>query len=178
MTGEYLIVGGGCFWCLEAVIQQLHGVKSVVPGYAGGTIPNPTYEQICTGNTEYAEVVQIRFDSGVISLRTLLQVFFLAHDPTTFNRQGADVGTQYRSIVFYLNDKQKNEAEELIAEIDASKQWYNPIVTQLKPLGIFYEAEEHHHNYYTEHSSQPYCQAVISPKLSKLKKTHSSLFLF
>ncbi len=175
MTIEEVTMGCGCFWCFEAVFQQLKGVERVVPGYSGGAISQPTYEQICTGETGHAEVLQISFDSEIISFKTLLQVFFSIHDPTTLNRQGADVGTQYRSVIFYHSDKQKIEADQMIAEIEASEQWSDSIVTEIKPIDIFYEAENYHHNYFNMHSTQAYCQSVISPKLSKLQKNFSSL---
>jgi len=175
MSIEKATLGCGCFWCYEAVYQQLHGVEEVLPGYSGGVQSNPSYEQVCTGTTEHAEVLQIQFDSDQLSFRTLLQVFFSIHNPTTLNRQGADVGTQYRSVIYYHNEKQKSEAEKLISEINATQQWDKPIVTEITSFDIFYEAEEYHHNYYNNHSTQPYCQAVISPKLAKLYKEHSNL---
>ena len=175
MTIEKATLGCGCFWCFEAVIQQLQGVEEVQPGYSGGAHSNPSYEQVCSGNTGHAEVLQIQFDSDQISFRTLLQVFFSIHDPTTLNRQGADVGSQYRSVIYYHNNEQKDQAEKLISEINAAQQWDNPIVTEITPIDIFYEAEEYHHNYYNNHTTQPYCQAVISPKLAKLYKEYCSL---
>ena len=175
MTIEKATLGCGCFWCFEAVFQQLQGVEAVLPGYSGGVLSNPSYKQVCTGTTEHAEVLQIQFDSDQISFRTLLQVFFSIHNPTTLNRQGADVGTQYRSVIYYHNEKQKNEAEKLMSEINATRQWDKPIVTELTPFDIFYEAEEYHHNYYNNHTTQAYCQAVISPKLAKLRKEYGSL---
>lgn len=175
MAIDEVIMGCGCFWCSEAVFQQLKGVVTVTPGYSGGVTSQPDYEQICTGDTGHAEVLQIRFDSDEVSFRTLLQVFFSIHDPTTLNRQGADVGTQYRSVIFYHNDEQKIEAGKVIAEIEALEQNGYSIVTEIKPLDIFFEAEKYHHNYYNMHSSQAYCQTVISPKLSKLQKSFSSL---
>jgi peptide-methionine (S)-S-oxide reductase len=159
--------GGGCFWCVEAVYERLEGVKSVVAGYAGGTTPNPTYEQVCTGKTGYAEVAQITFDPKKISYEKLLSVFWEAHDPTTLNRQGADVGTQYRSVIFYHNESQKIAAEK--SRKDAQKLFKDPIVTQIEPLTSFYVAENYHQDYFNNHPNAPYCRFVIKPKLEKLK---------
>lgn len=167
-------LGGGCFWCIEAVLEQLRGVREVVSGYAGGHAPNPSYEQVCTGRTGHAEVVQVTFDPSEISFRELLEVFFTLHDPTTENRQGGDVGTQYRSIVLYHDDAQRQTAEEVIGEFEEGGVWGDPIVTQLEPLEDFYPAEEHHQEYYRNHSRQPYCQAVIAPKVSKLRQKYLS----
>ena len=175
MTIEKVTLGCGCFWCFEAVFQRLQGVEEVLPGYSGGSINNPSYEQVCTGTTDHAEVLQIQFDSDLLSFRTLLQVFFSIHNPTTLNRQGADVGTQYRSVIFYHNNEQKSVAEKLISELNDTQQWNQPIVTEVTPVDIFYEAEEYHQNYYNSHTTQPYCQAVISPKLTKLFKEYSNL---
>lgn len=158
--------GGGCFWCGEAVFQRIPGVKSVVSGFAGGTKENPTYEQVCQGNTGHAEVIQIKFDPAQISYEKLLEVFFEEHDPTTLNRQGHDVGTQYRSIILYENDEQKKVAEKTKA--DAQKNFKDPIVTEIVPLKKFYPAEDYHQNYYNTHGSQGYCSFVIRPKLQKL----------
>lgn len=163
-------LGGGCFWCLEAVFEQLQGVKSVVSGYAGGTLPNPSYEQVCTGTTGYAEVVQITFDPGKITYRDLLEVFFTIHDPTTPNRQGADVGTQYRSVIFYHTQEQEKAAREVIRELETSGVWESPIVTEVEEYREFYRAEDYHQHYYERNSAQPYCQAVITPKLAKLRE--------
>jgi len=163
---ETATIGGGCFWCAEAVFQRIPGVKSVVSGFAGGTTPNPTYEQVCTGETGHAEVIQIQFDPAIISYDKLLEVFWEAHDPTTLNRQGADHGTQYRSIILYSNDAQKAAAEKSKAE--AAKHFSSPITTQIVPLTKFYSAEDYHQNYYNTHKSQGYCQFVIGPKLHKL----------
>jgi peptide-methionine (S)-S-oxide reductase len=163
-------LGGGCFWCLEAVFAGFDGVRRVVPGYAGGTVPNPTYEQVCTGMTGHAEVVQITFDPAVISYRDLLEVFFAIHDPTTPNRQGADVGTQYRSIILYHDLQQKEAAGQMIAALEAARVWPAPIVTQVVPLEAFYPAEAYHHDYYRRNSDQPYCRFVIAPKLAKARK--------
>ncbi len=169
MNNEKTTLGGGCFWCTEAVFQKVKGVNAVTPGYAGGDIAEPTYEKICTGNTGHAEVIQIDFDPDQVDFQTLLQVFFQTHDPTTLNCQGADRGTQYRSVIFYHNNEQKTVTEKVISEIDNLNLWENPIVTELQSLDIFYPAEKHHHNYYQTHSQQAYCLAVIEPKLSKLK---------
>jgi peptide-methionine (S)-S-oxide reductase len=163
---ETATIGGGCFWCAEAVFQRIPGVKSVVSGFAGGTTPDPTYEQVCTGDTGHAEVVQIKFDSSIISYDKLLEVFWEAHDPTTLNRQGNDSGTQYRSIILYSDDAQKRAAEKSKAE--AAKHFSSPIVTEIVPLKKFYPAEQYHQNYYNEHRNQGYCQFVIGPKLRKL----------
>ncbi len=160
------IFGGGCFWCTEAVYQQFKGVTSVMPGYSGGEKPNPTYQDICSGRTGHAEVAKIEYDPAVISYRDLLTVFFAVHDPTTLNRQGNDVGTQYRSVIFTTSDEQKREAEQFIKEIDEPG---SKVVTEVKPLEKFYEAEDYHRNYYQNNKDQPYCQMVISPKLEKLK---------
>lgn len=167
---EVATLAGGCFWCLEAAYDQLKGVEKVESGYAGGQVDNPTYQQVCTGTTGHAEVVQVTFDPSVISYRELLEVFFTIHDPTTLNRQGADVGTQYRSAIFYSSPEQKAAADSVIAELTAEKVWDNPIVTELAPLGEFYPAEDYHRDYYERNPSQPYCQAVIAPKVSKFRK--------
>ena len=160
--------GGGCFWCMEAVFERLPGVKSVTSGYAGGHIENPTYKQVCTETTGHAEITQIEFDPAKISYSQLLEVFWQAHDPTTLNRQGADEGTQYRSIILYRDDKQKAEAEKSKAE--TQKDFKHPIVTEIVPLKKFYPAEDYHQQYYDENSNAPYCQVVIAPKLHKLEK--------
>lgn len=166
---ETAVFGGGCFWCTEAVFLEMMGVDSVVSGYAGGHTENPTYEQVCSGGTGHAEVVKITFDTAVVSYRDLLDVFFATHDPTTLNRQGADRGTQYRSIIFYADDDQRDAAEETIRELDESGALPGPVVTQLAPLDRFYEAESYHKDYYKNNSYNPYCQIVISPKLSKFR---------
>jgi peptide-methionine (S)-S-oxide reductase len=166
-------LGGGCFWCLEAAFEQLRGVEKVQSGYAGGRRPNPTYEQICTGTTGHAEVVQVTFDPEAISFREILEVFFTIHDPTTLNRQGADVGTQYRSAIFYHSPEQQATAEEVIAELTEQGIWSDPIVTEIAPLTEFYPAETYHDQYYQRNQGQPYCQAVISPKLAKLRKAYA-----
>jgi peptide-methionine (S)-S-oxide reductase len=167
---EVATLAGGCFWCLEAVFDQLNGVENVESGYVGGHVLNPTYRMVCTGETGHAEVVQITFDPSVISFKELLQVFFTIHDPTTLNRQGADVGTQYRSAIFYHTPEQKDVAEEVIAEMAAAKVWSDPIVTEITRITDFYPAEEYHRDYYLRNSNQPYCQVVIAPKVAKLRK--------
>lgn len=167
---EKATLGGGCFWCVEAVMEQLNGVERVVSGYAGGDKPNPTYREVCNGTTGHAEVVQITFNEKVISFRDILDVFFTTHDPTTLNQQGADKGTQYRSIILYHDEEQKRIAQEVMASVDASDLWEDPLVTELKPLDIFYEAEAHHQEYYRNNKYQPYCMVVIRPKVAKLRK--------
>lgn len=169
---EAATLGGGCFWCLEAVFEQLKGVNSVISGYAGGTVPNPSYEQVCSGSTGHAEVVQITFDPEKISYRELVEVFFTIHDPTTLNRQGPDIGTQYRSIILYHTSKQKEVAKKVIGKLEASGVWENPIVTELEEYKEFYPAEEYHQGYYQRNRAQTYCQAVIRPKLAKLREKY------
>jgi len=163
-------LAGGCFWCLEAVYEQLKGVKSVTSGYSGGDVDNPSYRLVCTGTTGHAEVVQIVFDPEVISYEELLQVFFTIHDPTTLNRQGADVGTQYRSAIFYHNQEQKTAVEKITDEIEEAKVWDNPIVTQVVPFEVFYPAENYHRGYFRNNPRQSYCQIVIAPKVAKFRK--------
>jgi peptide-methionine (S)-S-oxide reductase len=163
-------LAGGCFWCLEAVFELLQGVERVESGYCGGQTASPSYEQVCSGATGHAEVVQVTFDPTVISFRDILEVFFAMHDPTTLNRQGADVGTQYRSAIFYHTPQQKQVAEELISELNQASVWGKPIVTELTPFRTFYKAEEYHQGYYRGNSSQGYCQYVISPKVAKLRQ--------
>jgi peptide-methionine (S)-S-oxide reductase len=167
---ETATLGGGCFWCVEAVFQDVNGVQQVVSGYAGGTVDNPTYQQVCSGTTGHAEVVQITFDPAIISFADILYIFWRIHDPTTLNRQGADVGTQYRSAIFYHNDEQKAIAEKSKQKADTSGLWPNAIVTEILPLTHFYEAEGYHQNYYRLNPNQPYCRMVIDPKLKKFKK--------
>lgn len=168
--------GAGCFWCVEAVFQRLGGVISVVSGYSGGRRQNPSYEQVCSGATGHAEVCQITFDSEKISYRDLLEVFWKTHDPTTLNRQGNDAGTQYRSVIFYHNDEQKELAEKYKQELDSAGIYSNPIVTEIVPFKEFFKAEDYHQNYYNENSNQPYCSFVITPKLEKFTKVfHSKL---
>ena len=167
---EIATLGGGCFWCTEAVFLELRGVEKVEPGYAGGTVGNPTYEQICSGRTGHAEVVQVTFNPNVISYGELLKIFFTVHDPTTLNRQGADVGTQYRSVIFYHNDEQKSVARQIVNEVTAAKLWNAPIVTQIEPFKAFYKAEDYHLEYFKNNPRQPYCQIVIAPKVRKLRE--------
>ena len=170
-TAEIAVFGGGCFWCTEAVFAELQGVVSVMPGYAGGSTRNPTYAEVCNEGTGHAEVVKVEFDPQRITYRDLLKVFFATHDPTTPNRQGVDVGTQYRSIILYGSAEQRREAEAFMAELNAeSRNSGDPVVTELKPLGVFYEAEESHRRYSKRHSSAVYCQLVINPKLAKLRQ--------
>ncbi|MDX1278319.1 peptide-methionine (S)-S-oxide reductase MsrA [Oceanihabitans sediminis] len=165
-------LGGGCFWCTEAVFQEVKGVEKVVSGYAGGTVPgHPTYREICSGLTGHAEVIQITFDANIISYEDILVVFMTTHDPTTLNQQGADKGTQYRSVIFYHNEEQKNIAEVVIKEV--AKFYEKPIVTEISPLETFYEAEKEHQNYYRNNPTQGYCSFVISPKLTRLRKLHA-----
>ena len=163
-------LGGGCFWCLEAVYDELKGVEHVESGYAGGTVTNPSYEQVCSGKTGHAEVVQITYDPRVISFKELLDVFFTIHDPTTINRQGNDVGPQYRSIVLYHTPEQKAAVEQTIVELNAAKLWNKPIVTEVKPFTTFYPAEEYHQEYFERNPYQPYCQIVVAPKVAKARK--------
>jgi peptide-methionine (S)-S-oxide reductase len=167
---ETVTLGGGCFWCMEAIFHELKGVEKVESGYAGGTVANPTYKQVCTGTTGHAEVVQVTFDPKVLPLKTLLEVFFALHDPTTLNRQGADSGTQYRSVVFYRTPEQKSVVESEIKDLQAKKAYADPIVTQVVPFSAFYKAEDYHQDYYEDNINQPYCQLVISPKLAKFRK--------
>ncbi len=170
---ETAVVGGGCFWCTEAVFSELRGVEGVEPGYAGGTVPNPTYEQVCSGRTGHAEVVRIEFDPSVLPYRDLLTIFFTTHDPTTPDRQGADVGTQYRSVVLYRTVEEKRTAEELIASLDAQHLWRHPIVTRVEPWTTFYPAEEYHRRYFARNPGQGYCQFVIAPKVAKLRHQYA-----
>lgn len=165
-------LGGGCFWCVEAVFERIRGVEKVVSGYAGGDVPHPSYREVCTGTTGHAEVVQVTFDPDEVSYRDLLEIFFTTHDPTTPNRQGADVGPQYRSIILYHDDEQKRIAQEVIETLEHEGLWENPVVTEVKALDQFYEAEAHHQGYYATNPQQPYCQAVIAPKVAKLRKRH------
>jgi peptide-methionine (S)-S-oxide reductase len=167
---ETATLGGGCFWCLDAVFEQIEGVESVVSGYAGGKVPNPSYQQVGTGTTGHAEVVQIAFDPGKITYRELLEIFFTIHDPTTLNRQGADVGTQYRSVIFYHTPEQEKTARKVIEELRASGTWENPIVTAVEEFRGFYPAEDYHQGYYRRNQGLPYCRAVITPKLAKLRQ--------
>lgn len=170
MSSELATLGGGCFWCLEAVFDMVEGVTGVKSGYTGGRLPNPTYEQVCTGQTGHAEVVQIRFDSEVLGYADLLEIFFGIHDPTTLNRQGADVGTQYRSAVFTHSDEQAETARAVLAAVDADGPWDDPIVTTIEPIGEFYAAEDYHDDYFARNGGQPYCAAVIAPKVAKFRQ--------
>ena len=163
-------LAGGCFWCLEAVFDDIKGVHSVESGYAGGHTDNPTYQAVCNGDTGHAEVIQVLFDPNIVSYHDLLNVFFAIHDPTTLNRQGADVGTQYRSAIFYHNDDQKMIADELIEDLNNQKIWNAPIVTEVTPLDKFYIAENYHQEYFARNPNQPYCQAVVAPKVAKFRK--------
>jgi peptide-methionine (S)-S-oxide reductase len=169
---EIATLAGGCFWCLEAAFERLQGVHRVVSGYTGGHVPSPSYSQVCSGATGHAEAVQVTFDPEVLSFRQLLEAFFSIHDPTTLNCQGADIGTQYRSAIFYHTPEQMAEAESMIAELDASGTWANPIVTEIRPLTAFYPAEDYHQQYYRNNPDQPYCQMVIAPKLAKFSHGH------
>ncbi len=169
---EMATLGGGCFWCLEAVYKDLKGVESVVSGYAGGKVDHPTYEQVCGGRTGHAEVVQITYDPAVVSFRDLLDVFFTIHDPTTKDRQGADVGPQYRSIILYHDAEQKADAERAIAELKEKGIWHAPIVTEVVPLEKFYPAEDYHQDYFEQNPRQRYCQIIIAPKVAKFRKEH------
>ena len=169
---EVATLGGGCFWCTEAIFTQLKGVEKVRSGYSGGKLENPTYEQVSTGTTGHAETVQINFDPNVISYKEILEIFFSTHDPTTLNRQGPDVGTQYRSVIFYHNDQQKVIAEQVVREFTAEKIFDAPIVTQLEPFEAFYEAEDYHTDYFKRHPRQPYCTLVIAPKIAKLRELY------
>lgn len=166
---ELATLGGGCFWCLEPIFEDVVGVEKVVVGYAGGTAPNPSYEQVCTGATGHAEVVQITFRPDLISYNDLLELFFAVHDPTTLNRQGADVGTQYRSIILYHSQEQKEAAEQLIVDLNSEGLWNRPILTRLEPLTVFYPAEEYHQSYYKKNPNAGYCQVVIAPKVAKFR---------
>ena len=167
---EIAVLGGGCFWCLEAVFDRLAGVKSVESGYMGGRIENPTYQQVCSGATGHVEVVRVTFDPAELSYRDLLEVFFATHDPTTLNRQGNDVGTQYRSVIFYTSEEQRRQAEQMISELNASRTWPNPIVTAVEPAAKFFMAEDYHQEYFENNSFQPYCQFVVAPKVKKFQQ--------
>jgi peptide-methionine (S)-S-oxide reductase len=169
---EVATLGGGCFWCIEAAFQEIRGIINVESGYAGGTTASPTYEQVCTGTTGHAEVVQVTFDPNIISFKDVLDVFFTAHDPTTLNRQGADVGTQYRSVIFYHNEIQKKIAEQTIQKLDAAKVWDDPILTAVEPLKKFYKAEDYHRKYFERHPEAAYCRIVIAPKIAKLRNKY------
>jgi len=172
MRKDVATLAGGCFWCLEAVFDDLEGVEDVVSGYAGGSVPNPTYKHVCTGETGHAEVVQVTFNADVISYRDLLRVFFTIHDPTTLNRQGADMGTQYRSAIFTHNETQEKVAEEVIAELNDAGIWGDPIVTEVVPFEAFYPAEAYHQEYFRRNPNQGYCRVVIAPKVAKFRKQY------
>jgi len=169
---EVATLGGGCFWCLDGIFRDLKGVERVESGYAGGYTKNPSYREVCSGTTGHAEVVQVTFDPSIISYRDLLGVFFTIHDPTTLNRQGADVGTQYRSLILYHSEAQHRTADEVIADLSERGVWDNPIVTRIEPFTAFYPAEEYHQDYFAQNPDQPYCQIVIAPKVSKFRKTY------
>ncbi|HEX8317814.1 peptide-methionine (S)-S-oxide reductase MsrA [Longimicrobium sp.] len=171
---EVATLGGGCFWCTEAVFVDLRGVDRVVSGYMGGPMPNPSYEQVCSGRTGHAEVVQVTFDPAEIPFREILEIFFTTHDPTTLNRQGGDEGTQYRSVVFYHDDEQRRVAEEVIRELTERRLYDDPIVTEVSPASEFYRAESYHQDYYARNPYQGYCQVVIAPKVSKFRKAYTS----
>jgi peptide-methionine (S)-S-oxide reductase len=175
--GESATLGGGCLWCTEAVFLGLKGVVKVESGYSGGTAANPSYEQVCMGGTGHAEVVQVTFDPEVISYRQVLQVFFTVHDPTTPDRQGNDVGPQYRSVIFYHNEEQKREAERVMKEVNESKIWSRPLVTELVPFEVFYKAEEYHQEYFKKNPWQPYCQVIIAPKVAKFRKRYLDMLM-
>ena len=167
---ELATLAGGCFWCLEAVYDQLKGVDEVESGYAGGSVVNPTYNQVCAGTTGHAEVVQITFDPRIVTFRDLLNVFFTIHDPTTLNRQGNDVGTQYRSAIYYHSPEQKATAEQTIAELTGQHLWSAPIVTEVAPFSVFYRAEDYHQEYFAHNQNQPYCRAIVAPKVAKFRQ--------
>ena len=169
-SSEVATLAGGCFWCLEAVFLQLRGVQSVVSGYAGGNVPDPSYELVCTGTTGHAEVVQVTFDPAELTYRDLLHVFFTIHDPTRLNQQGADVGTQYRSAIFHHSEEQRVTAQQVMDELTAARVWDDPIVTELAPLDTFHQAESYHQDYYQRNPSRPYCRAVIAPKVAKFRR--------
>jgi peptide-methionine (S)-S-oxide reductase len=172
MGKEVATLAGGCFWCLEAIFKEVRGIEKVVSGYSGGTAVNPSYNEVCSGATGHAESVQLTFDPKTISFKEILAIFFAVHDPTTLNRQGADVGTQYRSAIFYHNQEQKRAAEEAIKQLNASKTWGAPVVTQVAPFKDFYPAEEYHQEYFARNPEQPYCSVVIAPKLDKFRKQY------
>jgi peptide-methionine (S)-S-oxide reductase len=174
---ETIVFGGGCFWCTEAVFKMMRGVSKVLPGYAGGSTLNPTYQEVSQGTTGHAEVVYIEYDPNEVKYHDLLTVFFGSHDPTTKNQQGADVGTQYRSVIFYTSQEQKKEAEDFIADMNASNKMGAPVVTEVEPLVKFYEAENYHHDYFANHTNAGYCQIVINPKLEKVQKEFADLLV-
>ena len=167
---ETATLGAGCFWCVEAIFDDLKGVEDVVSGYTGGETENPTYQEVCTGSTGHAEVIQVRFDPGEISFKEILQIFFAVHDPTTLNQQGNDIGTQYRSAIFFHNEEQRRIAEDVMQEIDDQGLWPNPIVTEITEFDKFYVAEDYHQEYFANNPNQPYCAAVVAPKVAKFRK--------
>lgn len=173
-TLQKATLGGGCFWCLEAAYEEVEGVTDVTSGYAGGHVPDPSYQQVCSGSTGHAEVVQLTYDASAIAYRDLLEIFFTIHNPTTKDREGADVGPQYRSIILYHDDEQKETANSLVDDLEADSVFEDPIVTEVEPLDTFYRAEDKHQNYYERNPSQPYCQAVITPKVTKLREKHAN----
>jgi len=175
MKNETVVFGGGCFWCTEAVFQKLKGVKSVISGYAGGNVDNPNYYEVSEGKTQHAEVIKIEYDEQIISFKDLLSVFFAVHNPTSLNRQGNDVGTQYRSVIMYINEEQKKLSKDAIKKINDSHEFENPIATEIVPLNKFFTAEDHHQNYYQKNLDQPYCTYIIVPKLEKLKEKFKNL---
>ena len=172
MATEMATLAGGCFWCLEAVYEQVRGVEKVVNGYTGGATVNPTYYEVCSGKTGHAEAVQLTFDPDQVSYRELVELFFTMHDPTTLNRQGPDAGTQYRSAIYHHDEEQRRIAEEVIADFTERRIWRSPIVTELQPLGVFYDAEDYHQQYYRNNPGAGYCQVIIAPKVAKLRKEH------
>jgi len=170
-----ITLGGGCFWCTEAVFDSVRGITDVESGYCNGHVERPRYEQVCTGSTGHAEVVRLRFDPAILSVREILEIFFATHDPTTLNRQGADVGTQYRSAIFYTSETQKTTAEAVFRQLAEEKVWDNPVVTEIKPLDVFFPAEDYHQEYFARNPYQGYCQFVVAPKVSKFKKKYAHL---
>ena len=171
---ETATLGGGCFWCTEAVLSEVAGVASVIPGYSGGTVPNPTYEQVCTDRTGHAEVVQVTFDPAVVNYHDLLSIFMTTHDPTSLNRQGHDVGRQYRSVIFFHTPEQRATAEQVVHELEGAQLWKRKIVTELTPFSVFYPAEEYHRDYFRRNPASGYCAAVIAPKVAKFRKQYAS----
>jgi peptide-methionine (S)-S-oxide reductase len=169
---EVATLGGGCFWCIEPIFEDLKGVEAVVSGYSGGAAANPSYRDVCTGTTGHAEVVQVTFDPQAVSFKEILEVFFTVHDPTTLNRQGADVGTQYRSVIFYHTPEQRAIAEQVMQALESANAWGKPIVTEVAPFEAFYQAEDYHQEYFLRNGSQPYCRAVIAPKVAKFRKQY------
>jgi peptide-methionine (S)-S-oxide reductase len=172
MATEVATLGGGCFWCLDEIFRELRGVIKVESGYSGGRRPNPTYEQVCAGTTGHAEVVQVTFDPSVITYRELIEIFFTIHDPTTLNRQGNDIGEQYRSVILYHTPEQRDIAQQVMADLGAQEIWDDPIVTQIEPFQVFYSAEAYHQEYFRRNPMQPYCNVVIAPKVAKFRKKH------